>query len=362
MKICFILGTRPEIIKMSPIIRLCQERGIKFFILHTGQHYSANMNQVFFNDLRLPQPKYNLAVGNQPHRKQVGLMIKFITKILQEEKPTIVVVQGDTTSVLAGALAANKLGIKIAHHEAGLRSHDPTMLEETNRVITDHVSDFLCAPTKQAIKNLKEEGYPSERIFYTGNTIVDAVFQNKKIAQEKSSILKKLNIIPSKYVLITFHRAENVDKKQRLENVLQAFSKIAETFPNYKFIWPIHPRTKKMINQFKLPISAKITVIKPINFLDFLQLESNAKIIMTDSGGVQEESFILHVPCITLRDNTERPETLKNGGNVLVGTDSKKIFQAFQDRVAKKNFKWRNPFGDGKAAQRIVNLLIRNAD
>lgn len=357
MKIAIILGTRPEIIKMSPIIRECEKRKIDYFILHTGQHYSKELDEQIFQDLNLPKPKYNLGVGGQPYRKQIGLMTKEIIKVLKSENPDFVIVQGDTISVLAGALAANKLGIKLAHHEAGLRSHDITMLEEINRVIVDHISDYLFTPTPDALKNLHQEGRDPEKIHFTGNTIVDAIHQNLEISDKKSIILEKLGLKIKNYFLCTAHRAENVDDEQRLKGILDSFA-LLEKELNIPLVFSLHPRTKLRIEQFNLKIPEKIIVIEPPGFLDFIKLEKNARLILTDSGGIQEESFILQVPCVTLRDNTERPETVEYGANILAGTVPEKILECAKKMLSKKDFSIsESPFGDGKAAERIIKIL-----
>lgn len=362
IKICIILGTRPEIIKMSPIIRECDSLGLAYFVLHTGQHYSEKMDKVFFNDLELKNPKYNLKVGGQPYRKQVGIMVKNIMLVLQKEKPDIVVVQGDTISVLAGALAANKLGIKLVHHEAGLRSHDTSMLEEVIRVIVDHIADFLMVPTVNAFENLKQEGRDLGKIFITGNTIVDAVLQNIKIANSKKNILKDLSLKNKGYILATCHRAENVDKQEKLEKLLKGLELVFNEF-KIPIIFSIHPRTKNKIAEFNLSVPVGISLIEPVGFLEFLQLEGGAKVILTDSGGIQEEACILGIPCVTLRENTERPETIKQGMNILAGTNPKKILASTKKMINKKivNGIKKNPFGDGKAAKKIIQIILKDS-
>ncbi len=357
MKLSIILGTRPEIIKMSSIIRECQKRHLNFFILHTNQYYSKNLDRIFFNELKLPQPKYNLNIGSGTHAEQVGKMLIAIEKVLMREKPNIVLVEGDTNTVLAGALAATKLHIKVGHVEAGLRSYFKEMPEETNRVLTDHCSDFLFAPTKEAKEILLSENIPKKKLFVTGNTIVDAIHQNLKIAKRKSKILKVLNLEKQEYFLLTTHRPENVDKKERLKGILEGLNLIFKKF-NLPIIYPIHPRTKKMIKKFKLKIPKGIKSIEPLGYFDFLQLETNAKLVLTDSGGVQEETCILKVPCVTLRDNTERPETLEMGNNVLVGTNPQKILK-FTSKMLNKKRDWKNPFGDGQTSNRIVKILLK---
>ena len=352
------MGTRPEIIKMSSVIRECQKRRLNFFILHTNQHYSANLDKVFFKELELPQAKYNLKVKSESHGAQTGEMLMKTEKVLMKEKPDIVLAEGDTNTVLAGALAAVKLNIKIGHVEAGLRSYFREMPEEINRILTDHCSDFLFAPTKKAKDILLGEGINQKKIFVVGNTIVDAVYQSLKLAKKKSKILRKLNLKKENYFLVTAHRQENVDKKERLRGILEGLKLIHKEF-KLPVIYPIHPRTRKMIAKFKLPVPRGIELVDPVGFLDFLQLEANAKLVLTDSGGVQEETCILRVPCVTLRDNTERPETVWVGGNILAGADPKRIKQA-AGKMLKKPKKWKNPFGDGWSGKRIINNLLFN--
>jgi len=355
IKIAIILGTRPEIIKMSPIIREYQKRGFDFFILHTNQHYSENLDRIFFKELELPKPKYNLNVGSGTHAEETGKMLIGIEEVLIRERSDIALVEGDTNTVLAGALAAVKLGIKVGHVEAGLRSYFREMPEEINRILTDHCSDFLFAPSKKAKDILLSEGIPKKKIFVTGNTIVDAVYQNLKLAQKKSKILDRLNLEKENYFLVTAHRQENVDKKERLKGILEGLGLIYEKF-NLSVIYPIHPRTRKVIARFNLSIPKGVRLTEPIGFLDFLQLEANAKLVLTDSGGVQEETCILKVPCVTLRDNTERPETLEVGSNILAGVSPDKILKSVNKMITKKR-DWKNPFGSGRAGEKIIKII-----
>ena len=303
MKIAIIIGTRPEIIKMSPLIRACKKRGLDYFILHTGQHYDYLMDGQFFEDLDLEKPKYNLQVGVSSFRKQLGSMTKSIAAILSEEKADIVYVQGDTNSVLAGALAAKKVGKKLGHHEAGLRSHDLTMPEEKNRIIVDNLADYLFAPTEVALKNLMEEGIKETKITLTGNTVVDALFQNLEISNKKVNILEKLGLEKNNFMTVTAHRAENVDSELRLKGILGGLELIGRHF-KILIIFPMHPRTANKIKEFGLKIPDCVKIVEPLGYLEFLQLEAASKLIITDSGGVQEESCILKVPCLTIRDNT----------------------------------------------------------
>jgi UDP-N-acetylglucosamine 2-epimerase (non-hydrolysing) len=359
MRIAVILGTRPEIIKMSSLIREFEKARSDYFILHTGQHYSYNLDKIFFKELELPLPKHNLDVGSGTHAQETGKMLIGIEKILQKEKVDIVLVEGDTNTVLAGALAANKLHIKVGHVEAGLRSYDKTMPEELNRVLTDHLSDYLFAPTPVAKDNLLKEGINKDSIFITGNTIVDAVYQNLEIAARKTDILNKLHTSSGKYILLTAHRQENVDEKKKLQNILEGLKLIYREF-NLPILYPIHPRTMKQLKEFKLELPKEITTLEPLGFLDFLNLEANAALVTTDSGGVQEETCILKVPCITLRENTERPETIAVGSNILVGTDPEKILKGARIMLKIKH-DWNVPFGDGTAGKRIIEIIKKDS-
>jgi UDP-N-acetylglucosamine 2-epimerase (non-hydrolysing) len=364
VKIAVILGTRPEIIKMSPVIRELEKRNLDFFVLHTGQHYSYNLNKIFFEQLKLPEAKYNVSVGSGSHAEETGKMLIEIERVLQQEKPNIALVEGDTNSVLAAALAASKLHIKVGHVEAGLRSYDRQMPEEINRTLTDHCSDYLFAPTQKAKDILLGEGIPEEKIFVTGNTIVDAIYQNLELANEKRTGNKlnkletleprTLNLEPKQYFLLTLHRQENVDNRERLGSILKGLANIAIEFC-LPVIYPIHPRSRKMMSYFNLE-PKNLELIEPLDFLSFLQLESNAKLILTDSGGIQEESCILGVPCVTLRNNTERPETLEVGSNILAGASPDRILECSRIMLGREN-DWRNPFGDGKAGRRIADIL-----
>ena len=357
MKIAIILGTRPEIIKMSPIIRLVEEKNIDYFIIHSNQHYSKNMDAVFFEDLNLPPPKYNLGIGSADHGNQTGKMLIKIEEILLKEDPSIVLSQGDTNTVLAGILAASKQNISCGHVEAGLRSYDRRMPEEKNRVICDVLSEFLFAPTNVQKEILNHEGISDNRIFVVGNTIVDAVYQNKNVAEQKSSILNKLDLKSNRYVLITAHRALNVDLKSSLKKLVKLINKLQE-ITGLTVVYPIHPRTLAKLKKFNLKIR-NVKLIEPVRYIDFLTLEMNANLIVTDSGGIQEEACILHTPCITIRENTERPETLENGANRLVGLDILKLKKAVNFHKENGN-SWKNPFGDGRTSQKIIEVISSN--
>jgi UDP-N-acetylglucosamine 2-epimerase (non-hydrolysing) len=363
MKLSIILGTRPEIIKISPIIRALEKTNIDWHIIHTNQHYSENMDKIFFEELNLPKPKYNLNIGSGTHGGQTGEMLMKIEKVLLKENPDAIIVQGDTNTVLAGALVASKLKIDIAHVEAGLRSFDKNMPEEINRVLTDHIGDYLFSPTEIAKNNLLSEGIEENKIFVVGNTIVDATLQNLKIAEKNEKVRAFFNsIVNDDYFLLTLHRAENVDNKKRLKNIIDGIFTMTEICEE-DIIFPIHPRTKMRLEEFnlfeKLKNNKKIKVIEPVGYLEFLMLEKNAELILTDSGGVQEEACILRVPCITLRDNTERPETVEVWANILVGDDKEKLIKTVEIMINKEK-KWENPFGNGKSGERMVKILMES--
>ncbi len=351
--IAIILGTRPEIIKMSPIIRECEKRHMDYFIVHTGQHYSYNMDKVFFEQLNLPEARYNLDIGSGMHGEQTARMLSGIEKILVKEKPDTILVEGDTNTVLAGALAACKLHMKVGHVEAGLRSYDNQMPEEINRVLTDHCSDYLFSPTEKSREILLREGISEKKIFVVGNTIVDAVYQNIKLS--KDDTMKNLGLTQKEYILATIHRQENVDNNERFRNIIEGIELVSKEL-NVSVIYPIHPRSRKMMANFGLNIDGRIRLIEPLDYLNFLQLEANARVIMTDSGGLQEESCILKVPCVTLRDNTERPETLDVGSNILAGTEPGKILKCTQKMISKEK-NWKNPFGDGDTSRKIIRIV-----
>jgi len=359
--IAIVLGTRPEIIKMSPVIRSCQKKGVDFFVLHTGQHYSYEMDRVFFADLGLPPPDFNLDVGSKSHAEQTGLIMTGIERILKKEKPELVLVQGDTNTVLAGTLAASKCvregssqPIDVGHIEAGLRSFDRSMPEEVNRIVADHLSTWLFAPTEIAREHLREEGISDRKISVTGNTIVDAVFENLSLSKKRSDTIGKLGLESDGYFLVTLHRQENVDNKERLKEILDSLTQIHKK-TGMPMVFPVHPRTEKMIELFSLKPEG-FQLIKPLGFLEFLQLESHARLALTDSGGVQEETCILNVPCVTLRDSTERPETVDVGANIVAGVDPAAILDA-TDRMLAQSRSWKNPFGDGKAGDRIIEIV-----
>ncbi|WP_315861504.1 non-hydrolyzing UDP-N-acetylglucosamine 2-epimerase [Candidatus Fonsibacter ubiquis] len=359
MKTAFIFGTRPEIIKLSPIIKLFESKGIKFFIIHSGQHKDYNMNRIFINQLKIPKPKYYLL-----HKKNTSFIkktVKSIKRILILEKPTFVIVQGDTDTVLAGAVACNILYQKennkkkkyynLVHVEAGLRSFDKKMPEEINRIITDNISQILLAPTKIAKKNIEEEKISLGKVLDVGNTIVDVVKKFRK--KLDNNILNKFNLQKNKFIILTLHRRETVDQKKRLKLIINTI-KNNINLKNFKIVFPIHPRTESKLE--KKIFSKNFIILKPLDYFSFLSLLINCKLIITDSGGVQEEACILMKPCITTRLNTERPETIIIGANILTGYNSKKINSSINFFLKKKRY-WKNPFGKEGVSKRIMNSL-----
>jgi UDP-N-acetylglucosamine 2-epimerase (non-hydrolysing) len=359
MKIGIILGTRPEIIKMSSIIDEINKRGSECVIIHTGQHYDIEMSKQFFIDLKLPLPDYNIGIGSNTATKQISIIISELEKILTDEEIDMVLVQGDTNTVLAGALTANKLKIPIGHVEAGLRSFDKSMPEEINRILADNCATLFFVPTKETAINLQNEGINHRFIHITGNTIVDACKRNLDIAMEKSKIIK--NILFNEYILLTLHRAENVDNPQRLKNIVNSLVKL-----DYNIVFPIHPHTKKSLEENdlydKVMNCKNIQITKPLGYLDFLYLLSKSRLILTDSGGIQEEAITLNIPCITLRYNTERPETIIAGGNVLAGTEEKEIKDNIErilnnEDIYEKMSNAINPYGDGNSSEIIYDII-----
>lgn len=354
MRVVTVVGARPQFIKMVPVSRELEKAGIREVIVHTGQHYDYEMNRVFFEQLNIREPDYNLGVGSGSHGYQTGEMLKRIEEVLLREEPDLVLVYGDTNSTLAGALAAVKLHIKVAHVEAGLRSFDKRMPEEVNRVLTDHISDHLFAPTETAVRNLHNEGI-REGVYLTGDVMLDALLYNIKIAERGSRILVELRLKPGEYYLATVHRAENTDNRKNLRSIIEAFIESGELI-----VFPAHPRTVTALKKYnlyeKLERAENVRLIKPVGYLDMLVLEKNARKILTDSGGVQKEAYFLRVPCITLRNKTEWVETVEDGWNVLVGADKEKILRAIRE-FEPDGRTYTYKFGDGKASKKIVEIL-----
>lgn len=348
MKILTVVGARPQFIKAAAVSNIIRKEHEEILV-HTGQHYDENMSKIFFEELKIPKPNYNLEIGSGNHGEQTGKMLIELEKIYLKEKPDLVLVYGDTNSTLAGALCASKLLIPVAHVEAGLRSFNMNMPEEQNRILTDHISKLLFVPTKTAEKNLHNEGI-TKGVYNVGDVMFDAVLHFKKLAEEKAQIMDKISITPGEYILTTIHRAENTNNIDRLKNILEALNK-----SNKKIVLPLHPRTKKYIEDYNLKFNKNIKLIEPVGYLDMITLEMNAEKIVTDSGGVQKEAFFMKKPCITMRDETEWVETVENGWNVIVGTDTDKILNSilnFESNVCQKNI-----FGDGKASYKILDVI-----
>ncbi|MBO8152071.1 MAG: UDP-N-acetylglucosamine 2-epimerase (non-hydrolyzing) [Candidatus Marinimicrobia bacterium] len=350
MKIVSVVGARPNFIKALPVSKAIR-KNFKEVLVHTGQHYDYLMNKVFFDQLGLPEVDYHLNVGSGSHGFQTGEMLKRIEEVLIKEAPDLVLVFGDTNTTIAGALAAAKLHIKVGHIEAGLRSFDKNMPEEINRILTDHCSDFLFCPTETAVKNLQKEAI-YEGVYLTGDVMVDSLNHCIKIAQTHN-ILDKLGLQPGSYYLATIHRAENTDGPARLKKIVEAFKQIP------RIVFPCHPRTKKALERYGLLEDLKnfVKLIDPIGYIEMLALEKNAKKIITDSGGVQKEAYILGIPCITIRNSTEWVETIQDGWNILVDVDTDRIVDSVEnfEPVSKR----RNLFGDGNAGEKIAEILRR---
>ncbi len=399
MKIVTVVGARPQFIKAAPVSRAIQtfnqrhrsKKKIREILVHTGQHYDYLMDKVFFEELKLPNPGYHLGVGSWSHAKQTAMMLERVETVLQKEEPEVVMVYGDTNSTLAGALAAAKLNLPVAHVEAGLRSYNRMMAEEVNRILTDHLSTFLFCPTTQALKNLFKEGIKDGKtkvVKIVGDVMYDSVLYYSAIAEKRSTILEELGLIDSNsvgaihactpkcgvsarrhelpllrspnYYLATLHRAENTDSPRTMKSILSALNEIAKDVP---VILPLHPRTKKMMETYRVfPKTRRIKLIDPVPYLDMLKLEKCAKAILTDSGGVQKEAYWFGVPCFTLRDETEWVETIHSGWNILVGTNRKRIVEEVRHCEEKrKPAKKRGLFGDGNASERVIQIITEDS-
>ena len=351
MKILTVVGARPQFVKAAAVSRILREIHTEVLV-HTGQHYDERMSEVFFRELGIPEPDYNLEVGSAGHSVQTGEMLIRMEPIFEKEKPDWVLVYGDTNSTLAGALVASKLHISVAHVEAGLRSFNREMPEEINRVVTDHISQLLFCPAQKAVENLKLEGVTSG-VHVVGDVMYDAVLRHSDAAKKKSSILKLLELESKHYLLATVHRASNVDDTAKLLNILETFSMLGETV-----VFPVHPRTRKAIDAAGLILDENVKLVEPVGYLDMLWLEKNARMILTDSGGVQKEAYWFATPCLTLREETEWVETVESGWNMTIGIERERILNAvrnFSIPVARPNL-----FGDGDASQKIVRLLENN--
>lgn len=358
MKIVTVIGARPQFIKAAAVSRIFRDQysgDIDEIIVHTGQHFDSNMSEVFFNELDIPQPKYNLEVCGGTHGTMTGRMLETVEKVLLDELPDWVLVYGDTNSTLAGALAAVKLCIPVAHVEAGLRSFNMAMPEEINRIVTDRVSNMLFCPTELAVSNLQVEGV-TKGVWNVGDVMYDVALFYKDRAINKSNVLQTCNLQKGEYVLVTCHRAENTDNKSRLKEILMSFGEIAK---ERQVVLPLHPRAKKLIAEYGYAgMMDNLIVTEPLAFMDMIALEQGAGAILTDSGGVQKEAFFYGVPCITMRDETEWGETVDLGWNQLVGAKFETIYQAYLDlEHSDRRIKGVYPYGKGTASQQIIQKL-----
>ncbi|WP_394842236.1 UDP-N-acetylglucosamine 2-epimerase (non-hydrolyzing) [Pendulispora brunnea] len=358
MSIAFVLGTRPELIKTAPVMHELARRGEPFEIVHTGQHYTSSLDGTFFRELDLPPPRINLRIGSLPPAHQVAAMLAGLADTFTAAKPDAIVVQGDTNSVLAGALAAHKLGIPVAHLEAGLRSDDWTMPEEGNRVLAGRLAAVHFCPTVLQRERLRAEGIV-RGVYVVGNTVVDACLALAQRATVSSTVRSTVDIEKEPFALVTLHRASNVDTAPRLEQLLDALVSFSRSLA-LKLVFPVHPRTRDKIRAFHLESQLarpEFRILEPVGYRDMLALMRHATLVLTDSGGAQEEACILHVPCVTLRPNTERPETVTVGANVLCeSTDPAQLLEAARSVMARPRH-WPNPFGDGRTSARVVDVL-----
>ena len=365
IKVISVIGARPQFIKAAAICRAVSTYNasgyssvIDHVLMHTGQHYDQNMSDVFFDELDIPQPDYNLGVGSASHGVQTGRMLEAIEEILLKEQPDWILVYGDTNSTLAGALAAVKLHIRVGHIEGGLRSFNRKMPEEINRVLTDHIATLIFCPTERAVENLTREGVTSG-VKMVGDVMYDcALFYAKKAEERENDVLERFNISRKNYLLATVHRAENTDNLERLESIFRAFQEVGTT--DCPIILPIHPRTAEKIRSISNNSSKNIHLVPPVSYIEMVALERNSRIILTDSGGIQKEAFFHGIPCVTLRDETEWVETIEMGGNILAGADTSSIVKSVQRmlEINHEGTKKTNVYGDGKSSVAIVKALF----
>ena len=355
LRLAIVVGTRPEIVKMAPLIRAATARGLRPLVAHTGQHYSFEMNAVFFHELGLPQPDVNLEVGSGAPAAQLAAITGGMAAWVERERPDWMLVEGDTNSVLGAALAANKSGVRVGHVEAGLRSFDRSMPEELNRILTDHLSDLLFAPTEHAAVQLAREGIEADRVRVTGNTVVDELLIQRDRALA-SGALEKHGVASRGYALATVHRAENTDDASRLLGIVDGLGRSADRL-GVPVLCALHPRTRARLDSLGAAVPPTVRLLPPLPYLEFLGLHAGAALMLTDSGGLQEEACVLGVPCVTMRDTTERPESVEAGANQLAGADAASIAEAAAAMVNIPR-DWKQPFGDGRAAERIVDLLV----
>ena len=376
-KILTIIGARPQIIKAAAISREIQNNfssELEEIIVHTGQHYDENMSQIFFDELKIPKPNYNLKIGSGSHAGQTAEMLKGIEEILEKERPNYLLIYGDTNSTVAGSLAASKIHIPVIHIEAGLRSFNKSMPEEINRIMSDHVSSMLFCPTDSAIENLKLEGFDYEpnpitanidqpAVIKSGDIMLDNTLHFKEVAEEQSNIMKENDLVKEQFILTTCHRPSNTDDSNNINSIFQALYEIAEE-NEIKVVLPIHPRTQKCMDELldkelksKINSGAHFIIIPPVSFLEMIQLEANSKMIISDSGGVQKEAFFLKKPCVVLREETEWIELIDNGNAMLVGPNKGKILAAFRT-LSNKEFTYPSFYGNGNAANQICKDIL----
>lgn len=364
MKIVHVVGARPNFMKLAPLYRELRGTSIHQKIIHTGQHYDTFMSDIFFEQLQIPLPDYHLGVGSGTHTYQTAKIMMGLEDIFQEESPDWVIIYGDVNSTLAAALVCAKNQIKIAHVEAGLRSYDRTMPEEINRVLTDQVSDLLLTPSRDANENLMKEGINPQKIIFVGNIMIDSLFWSlegiekyPETIQTAFDLLKKYQLEYQKYILVTLHRPSNVDEPEKLERIVRTLGEISQNIP---IIFPVHPRTKKMLENLKIENYPQLFLETPLGYLDFLYMQKNALALVTDSGGIQEETTALGIPCLTLRENTERPITITHGTNQLIGNDLEKLRFELNEIIQGRGKKGTIPeLWDGKTAERIKDIFIK---
>jgi UDP-N-acetylglucosamine 2-epimerase (non-hydrolysing) len=365
-KIILVVGARPNFMKVAPVLAAIREQGADRFnamLVHTGQHYDANMSDVFFADLDMPKPDVFLGVGSGSHAEQTAKVMIQMEALLADEQPDLLLVAGDVNSTLAAAIVAAKAGVKLGHIESGLRSFDRDMPEEINRIVADEFSDLCFVTEPSGLKNLKHEGIANERVFFVGNTMIDSLVKYRDAAKNKfAGLQKQFGIASKQYALVTLHRPSNVDDKTNLTVLVDLFEQMSGDVP--KIIFPVHPRTRKRLDEFglteRVEKNTSLQLVDPVGYLDFLALQDSAAVVLTDSGGIQEETTALGVPCITIRENTERPVTTEIGTNELVGLDTAKIIELSQQAI---NSTWKRSsipeLWDGKASERILDILKR---
>jgi UDP-N-acetylglucosamine 2-epimerase (non-hydrolysing) len=366
LKVINVVGARPNFMKVAPIVEAMGRRAVEFapLVVHTGQHYDERMSDAFFQDLGLPEPDVYLGVGSGSHAQQTAAVMQLFEPVVLRERPDWVLVVGDVNSTLACALVCSKLGIRVAHVEAGLRSRDRSMPEEINRLLTDQLADLLLTPSSDGDRNLLAEGIPAERIRFVGNVMIDSLLKHLAVA-ERSRVREELEVEGRDYSVVTLHRPSNVDDAATLRRILSALERVGERLP---VIFPAHPRTHKNLSEFGLlePLraSGRVRVVEPLGYLDFLRLYSGARLVLTDSGGIQEETTALGIPCLTLRENTERPVTVELGTNRIVGTDDARIVseaEAALERARTGETPRVPPLWDGRTADRILDALLEKS-